>query len=281
MKLHEWLEQVGEGHEARLVISHEACAGEIALHGGHLLRWRAAGREEALYVSPEAIFAEGKAIRGGVPVCWPWFGGEGKPAHGLVRTRMWELEDACEIEGGVRVVLRIASDAETREIWPYEFVLRMEFELGEVLRMNCVSENVGDEAWEESGALHTYLAVDAIENVRISGLDGVKYRETATGREGDFVQVGEVEFGCEVDRVYASAGTVVLRDGAREIAIEKEESEATVVWNPWVAKAAALGDLPDEDFSRFVCVEAVNLREHGRRVKPGERASFSQVLRWR
>lgn len=254
-----------------LEIDHPSCTARVALHGAHVMEWQPAGHEPVLYCSPQAVLREGKAIRGGIPVCWPWFNAHptdpSKPAHGVARSRFWQLTDAQD--GGESVELRfeLKSDDATRTIWDQDFHAIVEVRLGAELQVSLTSRNTGSAAFQETGALHTYLAVGDIAEVAVQGLDGVAFKTVVRDEPG--LQQGDLRIEGEVDRIFSSVATVIVRDGERTIHVHKHGSASTVVWNPGPEKAAKLGDLPPEDFRRFVCVEAANTPGAEVTVAPG------------
>lgn len=246
-------------------IDHPTCKARVALHGAHVTGWRPAGEEEVLYLSPDAVYKEGKAIRGGIPVCWPWFNAHPadpeQPSHGLVRARFWELLDAAEDPSGVTLRFGIRAG-----IWNAEITVKA----GEELEVTLESKNVSEVPIVVSGALHTYLGVSDISQVRIVNLDGCAYLDTVGGPEMR-KQKGDVTFDREVDRIYeSSSGTLIVDDlSGRTILIEKSGSPSTVVWNPWAEKAAAMGDMPDDGYRKFCCIEAAIANDRAVVVMPG------------
>lgn len=246
-------------------IEHKMCTARVALHGAHVMSWKPTDEEEVLYLSPDAVFKEGKAIRGGIPVCWPWFNAHpadsNQPAHGLVRGRFWELLGASE--GGAGVMLRFGV---SEGIWNAEMTVRA----GEELEVALESKNVLEVPIIVSGALHTYLGVSDISQVRVVKLDGSEYIDTV-GEPALRKQKGDVTFDREVDRIYESSSSVLLVDdvSGRTILVEKSGSPSTVVWNPWVEKCAALGDMPDDGYQKFCCIEAAIANDRAEIVMPG------------
>ncbi len=246
-------------------INHPTCVARVALHGAHVMSWRPVDEEEVLYLSPDAVFKEGKAIRGGIPVCWPWFNAHpadaSQPSHGLVRGRFWEFLDAAEDAYGVtlRFGIRVG-------IWNAELTVRA----GEELEVALESKNDSEVPIVVSGALHTYLGVSDISQVRIVNLDGCTYLDTV-GERKNRIQKGDVIFDREVDRIYDSSSSILLVDdlSGRTILIEKSGSPSTAVWNPWAGKAAALADLPDEGYLKFCCIEAMIANDRAEIVMPG------------
>lgn len=246
-------------------IEHEACTARVALHGAHVMSWKPTDEEEVLYLSPDAVFKEGKAIRGGIPVCWPWFNAHPadskQPSHGLVRGRFWELLEASEDIGGVTLRFGVSEG-----IWNAEVTVRA----GEELEVLLESKNVSEVPIVVSGALHTYLGVSDISQVRVVKLDGCEYLDTV-GEPTMRKQKGDVFFEREVDRIYESSSSVLLVDdlSGRTVLVEKSGSPSTVVWNPWVEKCAALGDMPDEGYRKFCCIEAAIANDRAEIVMPG------------
>lgn len=246
------------------VINHPAATARVALNGAHVMEWKPAGQEQpVLYMSPDAILSPGKAIRGGIPVCWPWFGGHptdaSKPMHGFARNRPWELLRADAKEGHVALLFKLESNEETKALWPHDFTCHLGISIGAALEVSLMTQNKGDTAFVLGEALHTYLTVGDIKQVTVKGLDETKYLDTV-GERVMRDQVGDILFEEEVDRQYASTSGVIIEDRAlkRNLVVNKLGSGTTVVWNPWIEKSKRLADLPDEAYHGFLCVEAAN-----------------------
>jgi glucose-6-phosphate 1-epimerase len=249
--------QISNGHADALV----------SVYAGQVLSFTPKGASDLLFVSDKAYYAEGKAIKGGVPICWPWFGadpeGKGRPAHGFMRNRMWEVWGSrANADGSTTVTVGVASSAETLVIWPHAFRLAMEITVGKTLQLALVTHNTGDAPFTITQAMHTYFAVSDIAQTTIGGLDGTQYIDKAAGAGGAIKQqAGAVTIGSEVDRVYLGVSSVLdIVDGAgqRTIRIASQGNKTAVVWNPWADIAASMGDLQDDDYLRFVCVETTN-----------------------
>lgn len=246
-------------------IEHAACSARVALHGAQVVSWKPKDQDEVLYLSPAAIFREGKAIRGGVPICWPWFNAHPsdpeQPSHGIARTRFWEMEAVTENEAGVS--FRFAM---TEGIWHAVVTIF----LGEELEISLETKNPNEIPIVVSGALHNYLAVADVRQVKIVGLDGADYLDT-TGEPVMRQQKGDVIFRGEVDAIYEISGSSLLVDdvSGRTLMIKKAGSPSTVVWNPWIEKGAALADLPDEGYEKFCCIETAIANEKAVIVMPG------------
>lgn len=252
---------------------------QISLYGAQVLAFRPrAADADVLFLSPQALYQSGKAIRGGVPVCWPWFGpdpqGLGRPNHGFARTRLWTLQHtATTAEGATRIVLVLADTPETRAVWPHAFELTLEISVGATLDLALSTRNTGDAPLQITQALHSYFAVGDIAQVTVTGLDGCAYIDNATGARGAVrQQVGGVRFDAEVDRIYTDApAELALVDGARQrtLRIASAGSRTAVVWNPGDAVAAGMADLPSGGYRHFVCVETANAAHEVVSVPPG------------
>jgi len=257
---------------------------EIAFQGATLFHWQPLGEKPVIFTSEEAIFDVSKAIRGGIPICWPWFGAHPsnveKPQHGFVRNTQWELESVSELssEGFVEVLFSLPFN--NHQYFPYQFDLKCRFVIGKTLQVHLETTNIGEEPFEVGGALHTYFNVGDIRGVSITGLDKTDYLDKPDENQLK-TQVGEVVIGDETDRVYLNTrADCLVKDsvGARKIKVSKENSNTTVVWNPWREKATALADMMDEEYQTFVCVETVNMGEDTPQIQPGESHALIQKI---
>jgi glucose-6-phosphate 1-epimerase len=262
-----------------LEISHPRCSGSIALLGAHVMEWTPARQKPVLFMSDKAVFAEGEPIRGGLPVCWPWFGGrEDLPSHGFARLRFWDFvrgEDSAE---GVELVFRLQGNGDLG--WPYPFELTLNVHLGETLAVALEMKHLGESTVEISAALHTYLRVGAIEQTRVEGLAGSHYLDSLDDHRKRS-QVDAVIFDREVDRVYLAEGDVRVVDPfwQRTLDIDKSGSRATVVWNPWIEKSKRLADLSDDAYHDFLCIEAANTSVDVVRLAPQGTHLLRQMIR--
>jgi len=230
----------------------------VLLHGGQLVSWTPAGGGERLFLSERARYGEGASVRGGVPVIFPQFNERGPlPRHGFVRNRPWQVARAETGADDALAVLQFVDDDATRTIWSHRFALELTVCIrGDRLDVELAVSNTGAEAFTFMVALHTYLRVAEVEEVRLSGLGGRRYEDFTAGKQRtDDDAALRVE--AEVDRIYFDAPSALeLADGPRRLLIESANFPDTVVWNPWQDKAAALADLLPADFRRFLCVEA-------------------------
>lgn len=238
----------------------------ISTYSGQVLSYRPkTQKDDLLFVSDKAYYESGKAIKGGIPVCWPWFGADpddlGRPAHGFVRNRQWEVSGSESLaDGSTKVVLGLVDSEETRKIWPHPFKLNIEITVGDSLGVALVTHNNGDENVTISQALHTYFYVGDIGKVSVLGLDGVEYLDKVDDFD-EKTQSGPVTINGEVDRIYKGvSGELVIEDESlgRKIRIASTGCSTAVVWNPWSEIAASMGDLDDEDYRKMICVETAN-----------------------
>jgi glucose-6-phosphate 1-epimerase len=255
----------------------EAGTAAVALQGAQVLSFVPRGQPDWLWVSERARFAAGAALRGGIPLCFPWFGPHptdaNLPAHGFARTRAWRLEGVEEVGVGARIALTLDSDPATLALYPHRFEARLEVEVGADLRLGFEVSNPGDAPLAFELAFHSYFAVADLAQVTIDGLAGCDFVDKVAGgarrREGD----APVRIVGEFDRVYDSDGPVTLVDpaGARALRIESVGAGSAVVWNPAPAKTATLSDMAPDGYQRFVCVETGAIGERRITVAPGQK----------
>jgi glucose-6-phosphate 1-epimerase len=254
----------------------------ISLSGGHVMTWQPKGEKPVLWLSGYAKFAPGKSIRGGVPVCWPWFGPHEKeagfPGHGFARTVPWTVDSAEALaDGATRLTLALQQSDATRAQWPHPSSAQIAVTVGRELRIDLTTRNLGDASFVLGEALHTYFAVSDIRNAPIRGLEGCTYWDKAGGGQTR-VQEGPIAIGSEVDRVYLDTGADCTIDDAglkRRIRIRKEGSRSTVVWNPWAEKAEKMGDFGPDGYLGMVCVESGNALGNVVTVAPGASHTLS------
>jgi glucose-6-phosphate 1-epimerase len=274
----------GQGNLLKVEITARAAAAEIYLHGAHVTSWQPAGSEEIIFVSKQSRWEDGRAIRGGIPVCFPWFRGKGDnpqaPAHGFVRTRAWELSSIEDEQGSGVVTLSTESDEASRHWWPYEFRLMHRITVGAELKLELIATNTGATSLQFEEALHTYHRVGDVREVRVAGLDGATYLDNMDGNR-EKLQSGDVILTRQTDNAYLNTGNaaeVIDPVLGRRIRTEKKNSLTTVVWNPWQEGAKALADLGDEEWQQMVCVEASNILANAVRLAPGEEHAMTATI---
>jgi D-hexose-6-phosphate mutarotase len=259
-------------------VSNAFSKASICLQGAQVLSWQPATTEQpVIWMSPDAKYAPNIAIRGGVPICWPWFGAHAEndklPAHGFARTQAWQVKGTRSLDdGSTELSLTLPINASLHKIWPHQAQLDMLVNVGRNLKIAIVTRNLGNTDFKITEALHTYFQVSDIAQVEVEGLDGVHFHDKAAGwTQGD--QMGPVGFTGEVDRVYVNnTGRCAIVDTTlkRRINIAKIGSQSTIVWNPGAARASQMGDLGAEGWRQFVCVESGNALENAVTVPAGK-----------
>jgi glucose-6-phosphate 1-epimerase len=266
----------GPGGLTLAEIRNSHAAATVGLYGGQVLAYQPRGQMPVLWTSGRSLYQPGKAIRGGIPVCWPWFGPHptdpSRPAHGFARTAMWSvLATAALASGATQIRLRLSDSDATLELWPHAFDLRVVVTVGADLRVELIARNPGDAPYTYSGALHSYFAVADAGAIAIRGLEGCEYIDKVDGDQRK-LQRGPVTIEAETDRVYLNtAATCTIEDPGqeRQISVAKSGSRTTVVWNPWAEKARRLLDFGDEEYHGMVCVETANADGDSVTVAPG------------
>ncbi len=267
----------GPGGLDRLALHAAEAEALVYLQGVHVAHFQPKGERPVLWMSAESRFEAGKPIRGGVPICFPWFGPRAgspeAPLHGFARILPWTAGPVTrEADGSLRAVLDLPADAAARGGFPGELSLSLAVTVGRSLKMELTARNVTRAAVTFEEALHSYFAVSDVRQVRVRGLEGVPYvdKTAAMARKPG---TGEaIAIAAETDRVYLGAsGPVTIEDPGwrRRIVVGKTGSETTVVWNPWVAKAKAMADFGDEEWTGMVCVETANAMDDAVTLAPG------------
>ncbi|WP_318443897.1 D-hexose-6-phosphate mutarotase [Photobacterium leiognathi] len=259
-------------------VIHPLAEAGISLHGGHLIWFKPAGEKDIIWLSENAEFDTQKAIRGGIPVCWPWFGKAGTPSHGFARTSQWTLQEHRENENGVIVSLQLEDNEETRAIWPHKFNNVLTFEIGTELKVSLTSTNTDSQPWSYGGALHTYFDIADINNIEITGM-GSTYLDST--QQGKVCEGGDVlTFTSETDRVYTQPeATITINDknNERNILVTNEGHNAAVIWNPWQELSISMGDMADNSFETMVCVEST-IHQPSIELAPGQSHTLATTV---
>ena len=257
---------------------------EITTSGGHVLSYRPAGQKPALFISRESTYIPGKPIRGGIPVCWPWFGPSADdpalPMHGFARLMFWSVDAVAAGADQSEVRLGLRDDERTRKFWPHAFELALHVVLGKNLAVELTTRNTGTGPFVLTEALHTYFAVGDIGRVAIEGLEQTPYFDSLT-RLPMPAEKAPIAIRSEVDRVYVdTADDCLIRDAAldRRIRVAKRGSRASVVWNPWIEKSKRMPDFGDDEYHGMVCIEAANARDDAIVLAPGQSHTLAQIL---
>lgn len=264
---------VGAGGQARIIP-----------FGAQVLQWTPAGEDPVLWVSRRADLSGNGPVRGGIPICLPWFGagpeGSVRPSHGFARTSTWE-RIGTDAPGAARaLVLRLTHDGTAGDAFPHRFRAELRVALTDDLVVTLRVTNRDAHAFTFEEALHTYLAVGDVKDTTVDGLEGTAYLDKVRGDGRWRTQNGEVSFVGATDRIHRCDSTLVVHDprNCRDIVIDRDSSANVVVWNPWAEGAANLGDVAPHDWEHFVCVEAANVGDDAVELRPGEDHEMMVVL---
>lgn len=278
--------EVGKGEFPIAVITSKESKVVVSLYGAHVLSFHPVGQNDVLWMSDLSAFERAKPIRGGIPVCFPWFGPhEGdpqKPLHGFARLSLWEVASTRVLpEGEVELQLQMSDSPETESLWPHKFGNKMTITVGSALKVALTCTNVGKGSFTYTDALHTYLAVSDLTNTKIHGLEGCKYYDAldngAVKQQTDKVLMVQKE---ESRRYFNFTGDCVVEDVglSRKIRVARNGSRMTLVWNPWTETAKKIPDMQDSGYKTFICVEAVNANEDKVELAPGQSHTLSTSL---
>ena len=269
------------GFEYVEIINASACA-KIALQGAHLFHYGRVAEAPLLWLSNKSFFEPGRAIRGGIPLCWPWFGkhpaNSELPQHGFARTSLWELLEAREIDDQTTEVrLQLQPSAGSLQLWPHKFELLMAITIGSSLNLALITRNCDVDPFEITAALHSYFAVEDVGKVYVEGFAGKPYLDTVTGKE--CTQQGNITISHEVDRIYRKIDyPLTLHDQTRIVHIDAQGSGSAIVWNPWIEKCSAMADMQDDAYKTMLCIETANAAGDARVLAPGEEHTLTSVI---
>ncbi|MCY1722240.1 D-hexose-6-phosphate mutarotase [Prolixibacteraceae bacterium Z1-6] len=267
------------------MVSNKFADATISLYGAQILNFNPVRNMEILWMSSESYLEKGKAIRGGIPVCFPWFGmhetDEKMPQHGFARIMDWEVSKAEILAGGESLItMQLCSSEETKKYWPYDFCAEMIFIVGNQLSVTLKVTNTSGEPIDYTCALHTYFSLSAIENITIEGLQNTRYQNQLDG--GDYLQEKPLLKIKEATthHYYDTEQTCVINDPVynRRISIKKQGSKNSTVWNPWTETCAKLGDIADDGYHTFVCLETVNKINDIIELAPGETHETTSII---
>lgn len=266
----------GKGGFPFIEISNSMAKALISIYGGQVLSFQPVNSsKDLMFLSDKAYYQEKKAIKGGIPLCWPWFGddpeGLGRSSHGFARNSFWtvmgtEVTPAQE----TKVTLRLVDSPETQKIWSPAFNLTLEIIVGNSLTLELITHNTGDKAFTITQAFHTYFQVGDIDKVKVLGLEDRQYLDKVANFQAK-QQQGTVTIAEEVDRIYTDVTKELVIDDpslGRKTIINSEGSKTAVVWNPWIDICAKSADLEDRDYQRFICVETANAAEDVVEIAP-------------
>ena len=274
----------GQGGLPKIQISTPAASAEIYLHGAQVTAWKPSGSGEVIFTSQHSRWEDGKAIRGGIPVCFPWFRGKADdpkaPAHGFVRTKSWALASITQEDDSICVTLTTESDESTRCWWPHDFHLTLRIGVGALLKLELIVSNTGAAPFQFEEALHTYHRVGDVRRASVAGLNGVSFLDNRDENRAK-IQNGDIVMIDATDNAYMNtAASLEIADPVlqRRIQIEKRNSSTTVAWNPWESGAKAMADLGDDEWRQMLCVEACNILGGAVTLAPGKEHRMATTI---
>lgn len=272
-----------------LHIKHPKFFAEICLQGAQLTKFQHFELGQFVWLSPTAEYKKGQGLRGGIPICWPWFGVlEKNPkeivdqvltselAHGFARTQSWELHSIQESAHDVTVECLLKQTPKSLAIWPFPFELRCRFHFSDKLRIELITINTGLKTFTFSQALHTYLNVKDIGNVRIYGANNHQYVD-ALDHWQTKRQQGTIVINQEVDRIYQGKINYQLYNGEHHLTLSSN-SASSVVWNPWVKKSKTLSQFPHTAYKSMLCIENGNILDDVVNLEKDQRHCLSMTL---
>ena len=264
--INQYIQLTTENGLQYLNIQHPKAQAKISLFGAHLIEFIPAQQDPLIWLSDTAVFDGKRAIRGGVPICWPWFGPAEDatlPAHGFARNSLWQLANVQADEDGCTIQLSLSDTEETRTIWPFKFQLTAEFIIAETLTINLITNNINEHNIPYGGALHSYLNISDTSAVSISGVTA-----------HDLTITEEVD---QVFDVFSQQITVRDKQAEREIRVTNAGNNAVVVWNPWQIRAKAFTDMPDNSYKTMLCIESA-ITEPKVMIAAGEQHTLSTTI---
>lgn len=270
---HVWTEQLAPDYPT-IHLANSFGTATLALHGAHVIDYTPNNQEPVLFTSKQAIFKEGKAIRGGIPICWPWFNAHPSdstlPSHGYARTQFWNVSSSQHTAQQTSITLTLQTE---------QLLAQLTITLSESLEISLKTTNISDQTQTIGGALHSYFRISDILNATVIGLDKTNFIDTLT--DTPEAQTGEISITEETDRIYQdTTATVHIFDSKlnRNIFIDKTGSKSTVVWNPWITKSASMVDLGDQEYKEFICIEAANARQDVYQLTPRDSHTLSTKI---
>ena len=264
-----------------LEITHTTCTAKISLYGGQVLAWQPVNQKTVFWVSKDVIFEQGTAIRGGIPLCWPWFGpyeapsGESAGNHGFARQRNWQLDDVTINKDNIEITLFL-SGSDEHTLWPHQYQLKQVLIFSEYFEQKLFISNLSSQAFEYSGALHSYFAVSNPENTLVTPLAEFLFDDKVTGKKQ---QCAPLEH-ClgEIDRIYYGNKVCSIEDKQwqRTIKVLSTNCQQWVLWNPGTELANNMKDIHQGAENEFVCLEAANTNKHV--VEANETVMIGQTI---
>lgn len=256
----------GQGNIPLIELNNSQASAIISLQGSHVLSWKPNKQADVIWLSKDATFKEGKSVRGGIPICWPWFGAHESnnlfPAHGFARTVLWHVAEVDNISSDkTQITFRLSTaqlDESVKKMWPQDTVAEYKITISDTLNIELTTFNNSKEDITIGQALHTYFNIEDIIDTTIYGLEGKTYLDKPDNFNSK-IQNGPIIINNEVDRVYLdTSDDLTIDNKRRKIIIKKQGSHSTIVWNPWAEVANKMGDLGVNGYQKMLCVESAN-----------------------
>ncbi len=275
----------GNGFLPFVKINNEHAECILTLYGAHVLSYKPAGQPDLLWMSDTSAFENGKAIRGGIPLCFPWFGphetDSSKPQHGFARLSYWEVKSTQQLkDGSTELILTLKENEETMKLWPFSFEAELTVVAGAAFTISLQIKNTSDKTFTYTDALHTYFHISELSNLQIAGLAGTSWYNGFVSETT--VQADEkLIISKEENRRYVNhTNDCMISDAGyhRNIRVSKTGSKVTVVWNPYKETAKSIADMPDDGYNTFICVEAANAYTDAVVLEPGQQHIISQTF---
>lgn len=276
-------------------INHPKFTARISLQGAQLIHFKGANQSPLLWSSDLAEYKSGKSVRGGIPICWPWFGNlqcnpatiknqvsptinDQALAHGFAREQLWQVNEIKESCEQVEISLILNDNSETRKLWPNAFQLQCVFILSDQIEIQLTSTNTGTKPFSYTEALHTYLPASPIEDCYIQTIDSPTYIDTLDSW-AEKTQVGRIRINEEVDRIYLNQAGYRLMTPKTCILVQSN-SHNSVIWNPWIAKSQRLSQFAHNDYQHMICIENANVLNHAITLQPKASHTLSLKLQF-
>jgi len=269
-----------------IIIDHQNFDAAFTLHGGHLIHFQKKHQKPLIYLSKTAVFNPSKAIRGGIPICWPWFGqprqqlAEPLPSHGFARTSEWTVNNIKEDGHTIKLEFSLTANEKTKQLWNNDFQLTLKASLGDFIELSLVTENTGSSNFTYSGALHTYLHIANTEQSSIKGLAEDYTDSLDAGKSKKSPTL--LTINAELDAIYQmNQDDLVVNDGGnqRRVIVTNSGNDSVVVWNPWINKAASFVDMPDDGYQTMLCIESAITEQNGVLVEAGQAHTLSTTIK--
>ena len=264
-------------------ISNDFCEAEIALQGGQILKFFSKTQQkDLLWLSELNTYNVGKAIRGGIPLCFPWFGTHAKhsdyPSHGFARNLVWTCETISQDESGHHLILSLTDNEMTRKYWDFAFRLNMHIHCGEQLKLEMHLSNLDHECFEYGFAWHSYFPAQT-KIAQIYGLENENYIDQLNGNSLQIQKDEEISFHAELDRIYPETrGNFILKQNEHDSISIQSSAKSAVIWNPWIEKSARLTDVHDDAWQDFVCIECGQIATQMRQLNAGESVCYQLLI---